>query len=61
MNTTSKIQINSSLSALAKAHQELLAHFETSARKSGGEAKAVDHDAEARSERASPPRPRRGK
>jgi hypothetical protein len=61
MNTTSKIQINSSLSALAKAHQELLSHFENSAPKAGGDAKVADHGTEVRVERASAPRPRRGK
>lgn len=29
MNTPAKIQIDSNLSDLAKAHQELLAHFES--------------------------------
>ncbi len=61
MNTTSKIQINSSLSALAKAHQELLSHFESSASKAGGDAKVAEQGAEVRTERASTPRPRRGK
>lgn len=61
MNTTGKIQINSSLSALAKAHQELLTHFESSAHKAGGDAKVADHDADARLERASKPRARRSK
>ncbi len=42
MNAPAKIQIDSSLSALAKAHQELLAIFEDGAAKRGpGETRAA--------------------
>lgn len=61
MNTPGKIQINSSLSALAKAHQELLAHFESTSRKSGSETKAVTRETEETAEHASAPRTRRSK
>jgi hypothetical protein len=59
MNTTAKIQIESSLSALAKAHQELLAHFESSIRKAGGEAKTDLRAAAEHSEHAKPLRRQR--
>jgi hypothetical protein len=61
MNTTGKIQIESSLSALAKAHQELLAHFESSNRKTGSESKAVAREIAEPGEHAKPPRRQRAK
>lgn len=61
MNTTGKIQIESSLSALAKAHQELLAHFESSTRKTGSESKAVAREVAESDEHAKPPRRQRAK
>jgi hypothetical protein len=61
MNTTGKIQIESSLSALAKAHQELLAHFESSSRKAGSEAKAAARETAEQVAQPTAARSRRGK
>jgi hypothetical protein len=44
MNTPTKIQIHSNLSNLAKAHQELLAHFETTNAKAHAEDKPAPHE-----------------
>ncbi len=44
MNTPTKIQIHSNLSDLAKAHQELLAHFETTNAKAPAEGKPAPRE-----------------